>query len=116
MNRPSHPSRRKILLAAFCIVQILRFTGFLSSDEDISAYVDQLSDSVVQTSSSRQLRKIEEDSDYAPLIEFESADDFFSFFEKSSQVYIESGVENLVLVFVDDTFVDVFEVRGSACC
>ena len=110
----NYASPRKVLLAAFCLLQILRFTGFLSS-EDLSTYVDQISDSVVQTSSSSLLRKIEVDSDYAPLIEFESADDFFSFFEQSSQVYTKSGVENLVLIFVDDTFVDVFEVRGSVC-
>jgi len=102
-------SPRKVLLVAFCILQGLRFTGFLSS-ENLSTYVEQLSDSVVQTSSSSLLRKIEVDSDYAPLIEFESADDFFNFFEQSSQVYIKNGVKNLVLIFVDDTFVDVFEV------
>ncbi|EJK69342.1 hypothetical protein THAOC_09411 [Thalassiosira oceanica] len=103
-------SPRKVLLVAFCILQGLRFTGFLSS-ENLSTYVEQLSDSVVQTSSSSLLRKIEVDSDYAPLIEFESADDFFNFFEQSSQVYIKNGVKNLVLIFVDDTFVDVFEER-----
>ena len=56
------------------------------------------------------------DSDYAPLIEFESAVDFFNFFEQSSQVYIKNGVENLVIIFVDDTFVDVFEVRRVLDC